>query len=208
MQTLSWYVRRLQAMSVQEIAWRARSAVRSVTDRGRVRFRIYPHTSGRPRRTPTQADAPRWCPVPRGDWTSLDADDPAVLWRTRLLAQADRAATHRLSFFDLEDVDLGTPIDWNREYGTGKATPIGFAESIDYRDHAVTGDCKVVWEPNRHHQLVVLGRAYRATGDVKYAAAVVEQIDSWIAQCAFGCGMNWRSPLELAIRVINWTWAI
>jgi len=43
---------------------------------------------------------------------------------------------------------------------------------------------------------------------VKYAAAVVEQIESWIAQCPFGFGMNWRSPLELAIRVINWTWAI
>jgi len=29
-----------------------------------------------------------------------------------------------------------------------------------------------------------------------------------MAQNPFGFGMNWRSPLELAIRIINWTWAI
>jgi len=208
MQSLSWYVRRLQAMSAQEIAWRAQSAARGVTDRGRLALKLYPKTGGRARRSPARASAPRWCPVPLGDWTTLEPGDPALLWRTRLIDRADRVAAHRLSFFDLTDVNLGDPIDWNREFASGKATPRGFAEAIDYRDYAVTGDCKVVWEPNRHHQLVTLGRAYRATGDARYARAVVEQIDSWIEQCPFGQGMNWRSPLELAIRLISWTWAI
>lgn len=83
-----------------------------------------------------------------------------------------------------------------------------FAPWIDYRDFAVTGDCKFVWEPNRHHQLVVLGRAYRATGDVHYAAAIKEQLGSWLEQCPYGIGMNWRSPLELGVRLINWAWAL
>src|SRR4051812_6280640 len=208
MPSLSWYVRRLQAMSANEIAWRAQSAARGVPDRGRLALRLYPKSDGRARRSPARASAPRWCPVPLGDWTALEPGDPALLWRTRLIDRADRVAAHRLSFFDLSDVHLGDPIDWNRDLATGKPTPRGFAESIDYRDYEVTGDCKVVWEPNRHHQLVVLGRAFRATGDPKYARAVVEQIDSWIEQCPFGRGMNWRSPLELAIRLISWTWAI
>jgi hypothetical protein len=72
----------------------------------------------------------------------------------------------------------------------------------------VTGDAKLVWEPSRHHQLVVLARAYRATGRAEYAAAVCEQLESWLDQSPFGFGMNWRSPLELAIRLINWVWAI
>jgi hypothetical protein len=72
----------------------------------------------------------------------------------------------------------------------------------------VTGDAKVVWEPNRHHHLVVLGRAYRAFGDPRYAAAALRQIASWIDDNPFGYGMNWRSPLELGIRVINWVWAL
>ena len=50
--------------------------------------------------------------------------------------------------------------------------------------------------------------AYRATADPKYAAAVIEQLDSWLNQCPFGFGMNWRSPLELAVRLVNWVWAL
>jgi uncharacterized heparinase superfamily protein len=85
---------------------------------------------------------------------------------------------------------------------------MGFAPGIDYRDHRVTGDAKVAWEPSRHHQLVVLARAYRATGDSRYAEAAVEQLDSWIRACPFPFGMQWRSPLELAIRLINWVFAL
>jgi hypothetical protein len=192
-------------MSVREIAWRAQSAVQNVTDRGRVGLKLYPKTAGLRRRP---VSSPQWCPVPRGDWLALAPDDPASSWRTRLIERADRVTAHRLTFFDLDDVKLGDPIDWNREHSCGKATPLRYAGSIDYRDYAVTGDCKVVWEPNRHHHLVILGRAYRATGNAKYAAAIVEQIESWLAQNPFGFGMNWRSPLELGIRLINWTWAI
>jgi hypothetical protein len=208
MQTLSWYMRRLQAMSLQEIAWRAQSAARGVTDRGRVALKLYPKVDGSTRPPRSRPAAPKWCSVPRGDWQALAPEDPASAWRARLIGRADRIAAQRLSFFDLDDVNLGDPIVWNRDCATGKRTPVGFAEAIDYRDISVTGDCKVVWEPNRHHQLVTLGRAYRATGDEKYARAVVEQIDSWIEQCPFGYGMNWRSPLELGVRLINWTWAI
>lgn len=206
MQTVSWYLKRLQAMSPDEIAWRAGSSMRDLFDRCRIPLKMYPSAVPGPVRI--AAERPRWCPVPTGEWLTLGSDDPAVSWRSRLLDRADRIASHRLSWFDLSEVDLGDPIDWNREYACGRATPAGLSSAIDYRDHAVTGDAKVVWEPNRHHHLVVLARAYRATARTAYAAEVVRQIDSWIDQCRFGYGMNWRSPLELAIRVINWTWAI
>ena len=130
------------------------------------------------------------------------------VWACNLRARADEIAAHRLSFFDLENCDLGDPIDWNRDHKNGKAAPMRFAPWIDYRDFNVTGDCKFVWEPNRHHQLVVLGRAYRASGDLRYAAAAKEQLDSWLRQCPYGIGMNWRSPLELGIRLINWVWTL
>jgi len=205
MQSIGWYFRRARTMSPAELAWRIRSELRDAVDACRVPLRLYPRTDVMPRALPA---APRWCPVPLGDWANLAPDDPAAAWRDRLIARADRIAAHRLSFFDLEDVDLGTPIDWNRDHACQRSTPTGFAAAIDYRDYAVAGDAKVVWEPNRHHQFVVLGRAFRATGDRKYAAAIVEQLGSWIDQCPFGTGMNWRSPLELAVRVVNWTWAL
>ena len=205
MQSPAWYFRRLRSMSPAEVAWRVKAALRDVSDRYRVASgsfgppRVPDPAPGAARVTFTDAAVGAWRDAPPG---SRDA-----LWRQRLTAHADVIARGRLSFFHLTDVDLGTPIDWNRDHECGRQVPLDFAPSIDYRLHPIAGDAKLVWEPNRHHQFVVLGRAYRATGDRRYATAVVDQLTSWMEQCPPGRGMNWRSPLELAIRAINWTWA-
>jgi hypothetical protein len=149
----------------------------------------------------------RVCDVRVGEWIVPERDDEKA-WHNRLVTHADQVVQHRLSFLGLVDADLGDPIDWNRDHESGRKTPLGFAPLVDYRKYRVAGDAKIVWELNRHHHLVVLGRAYRATGDLRYASAVVEQLESWLEQCSFGRGMNWRSPLELALRLINWVWAI
>ncbi len=205
MQPVGWYVRRLRSMSVGEIAWRVKGAVRDASDR--VRFRSDLLLPGAP---PAVAGAARirLTDVSVGEWAAARDGSPEAQWREDLRARADRLVRHELSFFHLENRNLGDPIDWNRDHNLGQAAPMGFAPAIDYRDKDEAGDAKLVWEPSRHHQLVVLGRAYRATGDVRYAQAVVEQLTSWLDQCPFGRGMQWRSPLELAIRLINWTWAL
>ena len=33
-------------------------------------------------------------------------------------------------------------------------------------------------------------------------------ICSWISENPFGFGMNWRSPMEISIRALNWTLAL
>jgi hypothetical protein len=196
-------------MSAGELVWRTTGLLRDVELCGRLALRLEP----RPRaddRAPTDADPEpgfQVCDVRVGAW-AVSKDEETRAWRDRLVAHADRVAHHRFSFFDLLDRDLGDPIDWNRDHESGRKAPLRFAPLVNYRDYRVAGDAKVVWEPNRHHHLVVLGRAYRATGDVRYASAVVEQLESWLEQCPFGRGMNWRSPLELAIRLINWVWAV
>src|SRR6266478_3269250 len=209
MPSLIWYLRRLQTMSAGELAWRAAGRLRDAELWGRLALRLEP----RPR-AGDPADA-RACADPGfrvsdlrvGEWAAPERDDEKV-WRDRLVAHADQLVQHRLSFLGLVDADLGDPIDWNRDHESGREVPLRFAPLVDYREYRVAGDAKLVWEPNRHHHLVVLGRAYRATGDLRYASAIVEQLESWLEQCPFGRGMNWRSPLELAIRLINWVWAI
>ena len=129
-------------------------------------------------------------------------------WKDALIHYAHLLMEHRFSFFDLKDYFLGNPVDWNRDHSSRKKAPLSYAQSIDYRDFQNVGDCKLVWEPNRQHQLVVLARAYRATGDIRYAEDVICQINSWLEECPYGRGMNWRSPMELSIRLINWAWAI
>jgi len=209
MQPLTWYLRRLRAMPPREMAWRVRSALQGAADQCLLplRQRRLPPRALEGRNGDAAARELRLVGTELGEWA---AGPPALEagWCARLCSEAEVIANHRLSFFDLENQHLGEPIDWNRDHKHGKAAPMRFAPWIDYRDFAVTGDCKFVWEPNRHHQLVVLGRAYRATGDVCYAAALKAQLDSWLEQCPYGIGMNWRSPLELGIRLINWVWAL
>lgn len=209
MQSLTWYMQRLRAMSADEVAWRVRSAVRDATDRYR-----YP---GRRRAAAARAAQSSNGPLPQpGLSVTASADsaaarpgeEPVQSWNADLLARAERIAVHRIDLFDQEDCFLGDPIDWNRDHKAGIAAPLLFAPSIDYRDHARSGDCKFVWEPSRHQHLVVLARAYRTYGEIRFAHAAAGQLESWLAACPFGLGMNWRSPLELAIRLINWVWTL
>lgn len=190
---------------MSEVAWRVASELRDLADRGRIAAGWLPPA---PKIEGAAGPPFRVSDVAVGEWAAPGAGAAERRWLERLRTQAGAIARHRLSFFDLEERHLGDPIDWNRDHKSGRAAPLGFAASIDYRDFSVTGDAKFVWEPSRHHQLVVLGRAYRASGDRRFAEALVEQLGSWLDQSPYGRGMNWRSPLELAIRLINWTWAL
>jgi len=162
----------------------------------------------------TEKDRNNWQPLFRvsdlqvGDWIRDDALPEEQDWCTTLIEQADKIARHRLSYFHLRDHDHGQPINWNKDHGSNIDAPTGLAQKIDYRDVSEAGDCKLVWEPNRHQHLVILARAYRAGGNTKYALAIKEQIESWLSQCPYGYGMNWRSPMELSIRLINWVWSV
>lgn len=210
MQTAVWYWNRLRSMPLPEVWWRMRGSFQQTVDRLAMPLRSKPLRISRITGTNGLSIAPRVETV--GARPALVTEERGENhgfgdWAKVLIAQADRICRNRLSIFDLEDHDLGPEIDWNFEYSAKKKAPMGFAPRIDYRDYTVTGDARVVWEPNRHHHLVVLGWAYRLTGNKRYAEKVVEQIDGWITQCPFGRGMNWRSPLELAIRLINWVWA-
>ncbi len=194
-----------------------RSALRDTVDRWR-----YP----RLRRTGVAGFAPR-AGIPRagfettcvdvGTWAqksgshteaaNAEAED-IQRWYPELLLGAEAIAAGRLRFLNLDSCDLGQPMGWNRDHECGRSAPLVFSAAVDYRDFARVGDAKLVWEPNRHHQLVVLGRAFRASGNLRYAVAALEQLESWLTECPFGLGMNWRSPLELAVRVVNWVWAL
>ncbi len=199
MQTYNWYYNRLKAMSPNEIAWRLWSSFRDNIDR----LLLSQRQKQRDVSSILESEnnkAGRGFSV--SNTTFKQAKD-----NNSLLERAEKIAEHRLSFFDLTDKYLGEPIEWNRDHKLNKDTLIVFSPSLDYRDINETGDCKHVWEPNRHHQLVVLGRAYRVSGDVRFAKAIAEQLDSWLKQNPYGLGMNWRSGLELAIRLINWVWA-
>jgi hypothetical protein len=208
MQPLTWYVRRLGRMSSAELAWRFRSTVRDGGDWVRQSLGLAPSLTRTDRAWPPLSGMPVLCAVPPGAWRDAAEGSPEAGWRDALVREADDLVAHRFTYLSLTRQPMGSPIDWNRDHESGVLAPLRFSPGIDYRDPATAGDAKIVWEPNRHVHLMVLARAYRATGDATYAQAVVDHVLEWMEACPFGRGMNWRSPLELAIRAINWTFAL
>ena len=204
MQEINWYINRLRGMSVREILWRISSLIKSVIDHIRIRFDFLPDSS-----LINDFENPKFrvsCVEP-SCWGE-DTSPQHAEWRDTLVSKAEKISENKLSFFDLKNHFFGNPIDWHSDQSSGHSGPVAPIASVNYRDFPKYGDCKLVWEPNRHHHTVVLARAWRATGDKRYALAVVDQITSWMDSNPVGYGMNWRSPLELGIRLINWVWAI
>ena len=179
-----WRWNRLRCMTPVEIAHRVGRAVAMRAER---------------RSTPSAVPAPDitcasrpWLHVPSAPGTAC-------------LAAADRAAAGIFDIFALRGVDLGSPPHWNRDPRTGREAPLAFGKLLDYRDPALVGDIKYLWEPNRHAHLVTLAQACAVSGDARYFEALRAHLESWLAACPYPLGPNWSSALEAGIRLIHWS---
>jgi hypothetical protein len=129
-------------------------------------------------------------------------------WIERAQEQANKICQHRFQLLGLEEMQLGESIDWQRDPETGRQWPRKHWIDIAMNGAGAAGDPKVIWELNRHQQLLWLGLAYFYTGDESYVNEYVYQIESWIEQNPYQIGINWASSLEVAFRAINWCWAV
>ncbi len=192
MPKLRWRYNRLRCMTPAEIAHRVMRAVASRMEAaGLIPERAVPE--------PDLAPAPQ-------RWIHAGARVEAP----RYLAAADRIAEGWLDIFALRNVDIGSPPRWNRDPKTGIEGPLIYGKTLDYRDTNLIGDCKYLWEPNRHQHLVTLAQAYALSQKKRYADVIAEHLESWFLACPHRMGPNWSSALEPAIRLINWsaTWQL
>ncbi len=183
-----WILKRLRAMGMREIMYRAGRAIQSKLEARGVGLAA-PGLAAGPGGVP-------WCAEIS---TSFDAN----VYR----GAANRILAGTFDVFALRDVDLGFPPPWNRDPKTGIAPPMTFGKGIDYRDERVVGDIKYLWEPSRHLELVTLAQTYRLTGDLEYADACRTLLNSWFDACPYPLGIHWTSSLELALRLVNWHFA-
>lgn len=185
---LRWYLNRLRCMPPAEIPFRLRRALAARLERMQSRSYAAP-----------APDLSRQGPL----WIHAT---PAVDTRSYVHA-AEQIAEGKLDVFNLRSADLGSPPRWNTDPRTGTHAPLSFGKLLDYRDPALVGDIKYLWEPNRHLQLVTLAQAYALTRDARHVQALFAQLKSWFAACPCGIGPNWSSSLEPALRLINWSLA-
>ncbi|MFO1171415.1 MAG: alginate lyase family protein [Hyphomicrobiaceae bacterium] len=138
----------------------------------------------------TRADLDRICP----------GDSAAIF------AAAERALAHEVDLLGSGPVQLGEHIDWHRDFKTGHRWPAAYCKAIEYNNLDQPSDVKVPWELSRMQWLVPAGQAYALSGEDRYAAAVRDVIDDWIAENPYANSINWACTMDVALRLITWSW--
>lgn len=124
----------------------------------------------------------------------------------RILRKAEDALAHRVDLLGSGPVELGAEIDWHKDYKTDISWPMDYCRSIDYNNPDRPSDVKFPWEVSRVQWLIPAGQAYLLTGDEKYARAVRQVLEQWIRGNPYAYGVNWACTMEVALRILTWTW--
>lgn len=193
MPSITWYLNRLRAMSLDEISFRIVFQFKKWKWQNKINKGSLEQTA-------------KWNSEPSvmKDWQELTFDcfeKEAEL----LVDEAEHYLNHKWLFFGLQNISEAE-VDWHMDPVSGIKAPLKFGYSINHRDESLVGNIKLTWEKNRHHHLTVLAVAYHLTGDEKYAEEVIAQIQSWLNQNPYLVGVNWTHPLEQGIRLISWVW--
>lgn len=201
---LSWYRRRLAAMSVAEIANRSHRTLVHLADDAL--FRISPR---RWRST--------WYPAPGRVFGARPLSSPVGFLRvgqgaglaTRfpadtelLVMRAEHALARRVQFFGYPPVVLDEDVAADVDPYSGRAWPARHGKSVDYR-HATVGDPKWIWELNRCQDLSLLAAAWLASGEDRFGRAAADRLVAWIQAHPPGRGIAWSSGFEAGIRGVS-----
>ncbi|MBL8270352.1 alginate lyase family protein [Steroidobacter sp.] len=187
--SLKWKLHRLSAMSGWEVGYRVKQRVQASVEQ----FGL--HSAAPPPPAQNQAGSAWVATLP----TQFNVD--------KYRRAADDILDGRFPVFAMPAAVLGFPPQWNRDPKTRKQAPLRFGKTLNYRDEAVVGDIKYLWEPSRHAQLVTLAQAWHLTHEQKYADGCRTLLESWFDQCPYPSGVHWTSSLEHSIRLVNWSFA-
>ena len=142
-------------------------------------------------------------PIDRGDINKAPEKE-----KERIIHAADMIMNNVFNYLGSGEVVLN-PVCWDSDFISGYRWESGLYYKkyvqVDLGNHA---DVKVPRELSRCHFLLHLSLAYVFTSDEKYAKKAVSLIEDWIDNNPFLYSINWCCAMDVAIRVVNWIWAI
>lgn len=188
---LTWYAYRLRAMGPREIGYRLTEQWAHRSDaRLAATVETMPFAG-------TVADFPRLpdrglCPAP-------------------LLRRVAADATHLLAgdwqLFGWREVNVGAPPCWHRDATCGVViSPKTLAFRLDHRHLHDGADARTIWEINRWAEMARLAMHGWLNADFDTVRTAQLWLEDWCDRNPAGFGINWTSPLEAALRLINFTW--
>jgi uncharacterized heparinase superfamily protein len=123
-----------------------------------------------------------------------------------ILERAQLAIAHKVDLLGSGLVDLGSAINWHKDYKSGYDWPVQYIRDINYNNPERPSDVKFPWEVSRLQWLIPAGQAYLLTNKECYAEAVKDLLMDWIDKNPYSMGINWACTMEVALRIITWTW--
>lgn len=96
---------------------------------------------------------------------------------------------------------------WNAGFQTDNTWPVDtYSSNISIGQREDIGDIRTNWELNRHFQFVGLAKNYYVTNDEKYLSELQDLFYDWNKQNLFLHGVQWVSAMEVAIRIVSWSY--
>lgn len=191
MTKVSWYVRRLRAMSMGEIG-------RRLLERcGRLR------------------EPEKLQKITRKPWDGAFTDFPKLPWRERvppelrkqLASDAEKLVRGEWELFGWKNVEVGAPPCWHRDATLGVVIdPDIPARKLDHRHLEHDADARAIWEINRWSEMTRMAMHSALNGDVHAIRVAQLWLEDWCDRNRPGHGINWTSPLEAALRLMNFCW--
>ena len=194
--TMRWYLNRLRAMSVAEVAHRSYRAARLPIDKVRMRTGRYARPSAGMR-----AHLDHWQgPEPFYFDRALASTPVSPV----LCAEAEAICAGRRCVLGLGWIDF--PADgWHYDPRANDHWPR--IDAVRVRRAAPAHlDPRLTWELNRGHEWVVLARVYASTRDPRFLDQLARDLASWREANPLGIGINWNFAMEAAIRVHSLVW--
>lgn len=143
-----------------------------------------------------------------GDVNVIYASKISEAERSAILDYADRALNHEFNILGSGWKKI-EPLDWKTDF----INDFSWADRRFYQNYDLISpqggrDIKVVWELNRCHHMLWLAETYILTGKKKYAEEIVRQLEDWIEQNPLMYSVNWTCSMDVAIRAVNWIYAL
>lgn len=127
--------------------------------------------------------------------------------KQQLAEDAQRLLLGDWQLFGSRRAEVGAPPCWHRDPACGVVIAHDIpSRKLDYRRLPDGADARTIWEINRWTEMTRLAMHGWLNGDTSAIRTAQLWLEDWCERNPPGIGINWTSPLEAALRLINFTW--
>jgi len=128
-------------------------------------------------------------------------------YKNEIVRQAEQICRHDFELLGLRH-SFAEQIDWHYDWMAARTIPVKPMHAADVWSPDIVREVRYVWELNRHQHFFQLAKASALTDDSRFVEELLTQWRHWLASNPPFIGINSISSLEIALRLISWTWTL